>query len=97
MANPSMDRDVLAWMRQQLQEAHPDLLREMLATMAQELMGAEAQQLCGGRVRRALERADQLPQRPPARGCRRRPPCAGAGVATDTGNGVTLLVAHRTR
>jgi hypothetical protein len=32
MANPSMDRDVLAWMRQQLQEAHPDLLREMLAT-----------------------------------------------------------------
>jgi putative transposase len=47
MANPSMDRDVLAWLRQQLQEAHPDLLREMLATMAQELMGAEAQQLGG--------------------------------------------------
>jgi len=47
MANPSMDRDVVAWLRQQLQEAHPDLLREMLATMAQELMGAEAQQLCG--------------------------------------------------
>jgi len=42
-----MDRDVVAWLRQQLQEAHPDLLREMLATMAQELMGAEAQQLCG--------------------------------------------------
>ena len=47
MANPSMDRDVVAWLRQQLQEAHPDLLREMLATMAQELMGAEAQALCG--------------------------------------------------
>jgi len=30
MANPSMDRDVVAWLRQQLQEAHPDLLREML-------------------------------------------------------------------
>jgi hypothetical protein len=42
-----MDRDVAAWLRQQLQEAHPDLLREMLATMVQELMGAEAQQLCG--------------------------------------------------
>ena len=47
MANPSMDRDVVAWLRQQLQEAHPDLLREMLATVAQELMGAEAQALCG--------------------------------------------------
>lgn len=42
-----MDRDVVAWLRQQLKEAHPDLLREMLATMAQELMGAEAQALCG--------------------------------------------------
>jgi transposase-like protein len=47
MANPSMDRDLVSWLRQQLQEAHPDLLREMLATMVQELMGAEAQQLCG--------------------------------------------------
>ncbi len=33
MANPIMDRDVAAWLRQQLQEAHPDWLREMLATM----------------------------------------------------------------
>ena len=47
MANPSMDRDGVAWLRQQLQEAHPDLLREMLATMVGELMGAEAQALCG--------------------------------------------------
>jgi len=47
MANPSIDRDGLVWLRQQLQEAHPDLLREMLATMVQELMGAEAQALCG--------------------------------------------------
>jgi transposase-like protein len=42
-----MDRDVVAWLRQQLQEAHPDLLREMLATMVGELMGAEAQAVCG--------------------------------------------------
>ena len=47
MANPSMDRDAVAWLRQQLQEAHPDLLREMLGTMVGELMGAEAQALCG--------------------------------------------------
>jgi len=42
-----MDRDLVAWLRQQLQEAHPDLLWEMLATLVQELMGVEAQQLCG--------------------------------------------------
>jgi transposase-like protein len=42
-----MDRDAVAWLRQQLQEAHPDLLREMLATMVGELMGAEAQAQCG--------------------------------------------------
>jgi len=47
MANPSMDRDVVAWLRQELQEAHPDLLREMLGSMVGELMGAEAQALCG--------------------------------------------------
>ncbi len=47
MANPSIDREGLVWLRQQLLEAHPDLLREMLATMVQELMGAEAQALCG--------------------------------------------------
>ncbi|HUZ89928.1 MAG TPA: IS256 family transposase [Candidatus Acidoferrales bacterium] len=42
-----MDRDVVAWLRQELQEAHPDLLREMLGSMVGELMGAEAQALCG--------------------------------------------------
>lgn len=32
MAKSSMEPDVVAWMREQLQQAHPDLLREMLAT-----------------------------------------------------------------
>ena len=59
MANPSMDRDLVTWLRQQLQEAHPDLLREMLATMVQELMGAEAQQLCGAEYgERSSERSN---------------------------------------
>src|SRR5579875_2198780 len=59
MANPSMDRDVTTWLRQQLQEAHPDLLRERLATMGQELMGAEAQQFCGaGYGERSSERTN---------------------------------------
>jgi len=39
--------DMLAWMRKQLEEAHPDLLREMVGGFAQALMGAEAQALCG--------------------------------------------------
>ena len=40
-------------------EAHPDLLREMLATMVQELMGAEAQQLCGAEYgERSSERSN---------------------------------------
>ena len=47
MASLSMDNDVVVWMREQLQQAHPDLLREMLASLVQELMGAEAQELCG--------------------------------------------------
>jgi putative transposase len=59
MANPSIDREGLVWLRQQLLEAHPDLLREMLATMVQELMGAEAQALCGAEYgERSSERAN---------------------------------------
>src|SRR4030081_1919343 len=59
MANPSMDRDLVSWLRQQLQEAHPDLLREMLATMVQELMGAEGQQVCGAEYgERSSERSN---------------------------------------
>ncbi|GAC1665419.1 MAG: IS256-like element IS1081 family transposase [Candidatus Dormibacteraceae bacterium] len=59
MANSSMDRDGVAWLRQQLQEAHPDLLREMLATMVGELMGAEAQALCGAEFgERSSERSN---------------------------------------
>lgn len=45
MATTSMD--MLAWMRKQLEEAHPDLLREMVGSFAQALMGAEAQARCG--------------------------------------------------
>lgn len=47
MAKPSMDTDALVWLREQLQAAHPDLVRGMLSSLVQELMGAEAQALCG--------------------------------------------------
>jgi len=39
--------DLLAWLRKQLSEAEPDLLREMVRTFAEALMGAEADALCG--------------------------------------------------
>jgi len=47
MANPSMDREPLTWLREQLEQAHPDLLREMMAAITQQLMAAEAQEACG--------------------------------------------------
>ena len=58
MANPSMD--VMAWLRKQLQEAEPDLLREMVSTFVQAIMSAEADALCGaGLGERSSERVNQ--------------------------------------
>ena len=34
--------DLLGWLRKQLAEAEPDLLREMVKSFAEALMGAEA-------------------------------------------------------
>jgi len=47
MADLSMDPEPLTWLRQQLEQAHPDLLREMIAAITQQLMAAEAQEACG--------------------------------------------------
>jgi len=38
--------DVQAWLRQQLSEAEPDLLRELLQTMVERVMGAEVSARC---------------------------------------------------
>ena len=57
--------DFLTWLRKQLEEAEPDLLREMVRTFAETLMGAEANALCGGPLRRAPPRTPQPPQRLP--------------------------------
>ena len=43
--------DLLAWLRKQLEEAEPDLLREMVRSFAEALMGAEADALCGAAFR----------------------------------------------
>src|SRR5438128_2540535 len=39
--------DVSGWLRKQLEEASPDLLRAMVQEMAEALMGAEVDELCG--------------------------------------------------
>ncbi len=39
--------DALAWLRKRLEQASPDLLREMVESFAQALMSAEADALCG--------------------------------------------------
>jgi transposase-like protein len=39
--------DVSGWLRKQLEQASPDLLRAMVQEMAEALMGAEADELCG--------------------------------------------------
>src|SRR5712692_2458617 len=45
MVAPSMD--ALGWLRKQLEDAEPDLLREMISTFTHALMNAEADALCG--------------------------------------------------
>ncbi len=44
MVVPTMD--LQGWLRKQLEEASPDLLKEMVAAFAEALMGAEADALC---------------------------------------------------
>src|SRR5438552_3851836 len=52
--------DVSGWLRKQLEQAHPDLLRAMVQEMAEALMGAEAEALCGaGYGERSPERVNR--------------------------------------
>ena len=55
--------DVLEWLRKQLIEADPDLLREMVKVFAEQLMGAEVDVLCGAGYGGALRRAHEPAQR----------------------------------
>jgi transposase-like protein len=52
--------DVSGWLRKQLEEASPDLLRAMVRDFAEALMGAEAEALCGaGYGERSPERVNR--------------------------------------
>ena len=44
-ATPSID--LSGWLSEQLGQASPDLLRQMITTFVQALMGAEADAVCG--------------------------------------------------
>ena len=52
--------DVSVWLRKQLEEAHPDLLRAMVKEMAEALMSADADAVCGaGWGERSPERVNR--------------------------------------
>jgi len=52
--------DVTGWLRKQLEEASPDLLRAMVKEMAEALMSADADAVCGaGYGERSLERVNR--------------------------------------
>ena len=51
--------DASGWLRKQLEEASPDLLRAMVKEMAEALMGAEVDAVCGAPLWRAFAGADQ--------------------------------------
>ena len=52
--------DVSGWLRKQLEEASPDLLRAMIKEMAEALMGADADVVCGaGYGERSPERVNR--------------------------------------
>ena len=52
--------DVSGWLRKQLEEASPDLLRAMVRDFAEALMGAEVDALCGaGYGERSDERTNR--------------------------------------
>jgi transposase-like protein len=51
--------DILSWLRKRLEQASPDLLREMVESFAEALMSAEADALCGAGYReRSPERVN---------------------------------------
>jgi hypothetical protein len=57
VVEPTMD--VTSWLRKQLEQASPDLLRAMVKEMAEALMGAEADAVCGaGYGQRTPERVN---------------------------------------
>ena len=56
-ATPSID--LPSWMAEQLSQASPDLLRQMVQTFAEALMSAEADAVCGtGYGQRSPERPE---------------------------------------
>jgi len=57
--------DMRGWLRKQLEEASPDLLRAMVRDFAEALMGAEVDAVCGAAYGERSPGAGQSPQRLP--------------------------------
>jgi putative transposase len=56
VVEPTMD--VRSWLRKQLEQASPDLLRAMVQEFAEALMGTVADALCGAYGERSPERVN---------------------------------------
>lgn len=63
MINDRMD--VNDWLRKQLEQADPDLLREMVRSFAETLMSADADETCGAPYGRRVSRAFHTVAIPP--------------------------------
>jgi putative transposase len=65
-AGPSIDP--ARFLTEQLDQASPDLMRDLLTTFVNALLSAQADAVCGAGYGETDARADQLPQRLPALG-----------------------------
>jgi hypothetical protein len=104
-ARRSVDHDIVGWMRERLEQASPDLLREMVQTFA-EALGAGAEALCNPGVSGAQPGADECAQWLPGSGLgypgwqhrvrdpqgryRQLLPALAAGTTTPVGGGAGL-------
>ena len=58
--------DVSGWLRKQLEEASPDLLRAMVKEFARALMSADADAVCGAGYGEGPPACQAVPKRQPA-------------------------------
>lgn len=56
---------LVAWVREQLAESHPDVLRALLERFVAELMSADVDAVCGAEYRHSSARPRASPQRLP--------------------------------
>ena len=92
--------DPAGFLREQLESASPDLLREMVKTFADALMSAEADAVCGAAVRRSAARSGSTPATVTGRGSGTPGPARSSWRSRSCGTGSYFpdwLLQHRRR